>query len=69
MADALLRHDADALVDYRRAGESSRRAVPTLDHYLPLLYVAAMSDEGEAVSFPHVGIDMASMSMRCVRFG
>ena len=43
--------------------------MPTTDHYLPLLYPAAMRADGDAVTFPHTGIDMASMSMRCVRFG
>jgi hypothetical protein len=28
-----------------------------------------MADPGDAISFPYQGIEMASMSMRCVRFG
>ena len=59
----------DALVDYESAGTMARLSVPTNDHYLPLLYPAAMRAEGESVTFTHTGIEMASMSMRCVRFG
>ncbi len=69
VADALERRDADALVEYEAAGRIARLAVPTNDHYLPLLYPAAMSFPEDDVTFPFTGIEMASMSMRCVRFG
>jgi len=69
IADALLRGDDGALVDYHTAGPSAPLAVPTTDHYLPLLVPAAMRADDDEVTFPHTGIDMASMSMRCVRFG
>jgi 4,5-DOPA dioxygenase extradiol len=69
VADAATHGDEHALVHYEEAGPAARRSVPTTDHYLPLLYPAAMRCEGDAVTFPHTGIDMASMSMRCIRFG
>ena len=69
VADALLRSDAHALVHYEEAGPIARLSLPTNEHYLPLLYAAAMRTDDDPVTFPHVGIDMASMSMRCVRFG
>ena len=69
VADAVVRGDEHALVGYEQAGSMARLSVPTNDHYLPLLYAAAMRGEGDAVSFPHTAIDMGSMSMRCVRFG
>jgi 4,5-DOPA dioxygenase extradiol len=69
VADACITRDAGALVDYRSAGLIARLALPTDEHYLPLLYAAAMADESDEVTFPYTGIDMASMSMRCVRFG
>ncbi len=69
VADAIVRGDGEALVGYESAGTMARLSVPTSDHYLPLLYVAAMVAEGDTVTFPYAGIDMASMSMRCVRFG
>ena len=64
-----LRRDRDALVNYESAGTMARLSVPTNEHYLPLLYAAAMSDADDTVEFTHTGIDMGSMSMRCVRFG
>jgi len=69
VADALVRGDSHALIEYQRAGAMARLSVPTNDHYLPLLYAAAMKTDSDAVSFTHAGIDMGSMSMRCVRFG
>lgn len=69
VADALERDDRSALVDYQSAGSIARLSVPTNEHYLPLLYAAAMRDNDDAVAFTHTGIDMGSMSMRCVRFG
>jgi 4,5-DOPA dioxygenase extradiol len=69
IADAIDRRDNRALVDYQSAGAMAQLSVPTNDHYLPLLYAAAMADDNDAASFTHTGIEMASMSMRCVRFG
>jgi 4,5-DOPA dioxygenase extradiol len=69
VAEAVVRRDKEALVDYSAAGRSARLSVPTNDHYLPLLYPAAMARAEDDVGFPYSGIEMASMSMRCVRFG
>jgi len=69
VADACVRGDRNALVNYESAGQMAHLSVPTNEHYLPLLYAAAMADETDHVDFPYTGIDMASMSMRCVRFG
>jgi 4,5-DOPA dioxygenase extradiol len=69
IAQALERRDGHALVRYETAGRIAQSAIPTNEHYLPLLYAAAMSDAGDEVDFPYTGIELASMSMRCVRFG
>lgn len=44
-------------------------AVPTPDHYLPLLYVIDTRRESEPVSFPVEGVDGRSISMLAVRLG
>lgn len=69
VADALVRGDSGALVHYEAAGDIARLAFQSDEHYVPLLYPAAMCESADRVSFPYAGIDMASMSMRCVRFG
>jgi 4,5-DOPA dioxygenase extradiol len=69
VAGRLAAGDDDALVDYEQMGRVASLAVPTNEHYLPLLYAAALRREDDALAFTHEGIDMGSMSMRCVRFG
>lgn len=67
--DRLLRHDPAALVDWRGLDPRASLAVPTPEHYLPLLYCIATRGEGESVSFPVEGIDMGSLSMLSVCVG
>lgn len=43
--------DHAALIDYPSLGKSVQLAVPTPEHYLPLLYVLALQQEGESVSY------------------
>jgi len=39
------------LTNYLSLGDAVRLAVPTPEHYLPLLYVLAMKQENEAVNY------------------
>jgi len=61
--EALASRDHRALVDFERLGGDARLSVPTPEHYLPLLYIAALQREDEAVSFPVDGYDLGSVSM------
>jgi 4,5-DOPA dioxygenase extradiol len=72
--EARVRSQLDAgehgpLIDYPALGEDARAAVPTPEHYLPLLYVMGCSTAGERVSYPVTGIDGGSVSMLAVQFG
>jgi len=46
-----------------------RRAHPTAEHWLPILYAFGASDGSDVTSFPVTGFDLGSLSMRCVLFG
>ncbi len=46
-----------------------QHALPSLDHYLPLLYLLGPSDENESLRFPYEEIQMGSLSMRAVELG
>ena len=66
-AEALKRADGDALAKLLST-DDGRRAHPTPDHYLPLLYAAGAASPGDQVSFPIEGFDLGSLSMRSVIF-
>jgi 4,5-DOPA dioxygenase extradiol len=67
--ELILSGDHKAIIDYSKLGRSSRLAVPTLEHYLPLLYILGAKDESEGVSFFADKVTLGSMSMRSVRLG
>jgi 4,5-DOPA dioxygenase extradiol len=50
-------------------GKSARLAVPTLDHYLPMIYAIALQEKNEPLTFTHEGFQNGSISMRCFRIG
>lgn len=60
--------DDQALLDPHRHPDGSL-AVPTPDHYLPLLYVAGLRRTDDDVSVLVDGVDLGSVSMTAVRFG
>jgi 4,5-DOPA dioxygenase extradiol len=67
--DKLNARDWEALADYESLGDDAALAVPTPDHYLPLVYAMGASDPAEPVSFRNEAIEGGSMSMRTVVFG
>ncbi|RZJ88614.1 MAG: 4,5-DOPA dioxygenase extradiol [Brevundimonas sp.] len=66
---ALVRGDDQALVDWVDLAEDAQLSVPTDEHYLPLLYVAAQRRESDPVVFFNDTIDGGSISMTGVRIG
>ncbi len=65
--DALARRDDDALLRFHER-RSVRMAHPTVDHFLPLLYVLGAS-EGEMPRQFNEGFFAGSVGMRCAVFG
>ena len=57
------------LIRFRNMGKNAPLAVPTLDHYLPMVYVMALQDQGEPITFTHEGFQHGSISMRCFQIG
>ena len=57
------------LINYAALGREVQLAVPTPDHYLPLLYTLALKEENEAVSFFNDKAVMGSLTMTSVRIG
>jgi 4,5-DOPA dioxygenase extradiol len=66
---AISARDHDALIDYPSMGEAVRLAIPTPDHYYPLLYALALREKGdEAVLFNDKAVG-GSLTMTSVRIG
>ena len=61
--------DCQALVEYQRLGSDALLAIPTLEHFLPLLYVIGSKLGNEAITFPVQGIDRGAISMLAVQVG
>jgi 4,5-DOPA dioxygenase extradiol len=55
--------DHERLLDFR-AIPGGDLSVPTLDHYLPMIYALGMKREGEQLSYVHEGFQNKSISMR-----
>ena len=67
--EKLLSRNWNDLIEYQTLGDDWAYAIPTPDHYLPLLYALGAADKLEPLSFPAEGIVSGSMSMRSVLFG
>ena len=61
--EALTARDHGILVSFEKLGEDARLSVPTPEHYLPLLYIAALQREDEPMSIAADGYDLGSISM------
>lgn len=58
----------DKINGYKNLGRAAKLSAPTPEHFYPLLYALGASDKADQVSFPHEGIQNASISMRSVMF-
>lgn len=65
--NAILKQEHDKAIEPSRAGECARLAVPTPDHYYPLLTVLGTA-EGDEASVYNNKCMMGSMSMTCYLF-
>lgn len=65
----LISGDFQPLVNYHTLGALSQMAIPSNDHYLPMLYTLGIADKGEAVEQLYEGMQYGSISMRCFKIG
>ncbi|HNO71546.1 MAG TPA: 4,5-DOPA dioxygenase extradiol [Bacteroidia bacterium] len=52
------------IINYEKLGKLAQLAVPTNDHYLPLLYSLALQDKKDSVKYFNDKCEMGSISMR-----
>ena len=68
LAALMITGDHQALVDYPTL-ENARLAIPTNEHYLPLLYILAMQTETDNLSYFCDKVTLGSISMRSLKIG
>ncbi|HQQ96527.1 MAG TPA: 4,5-DOPA dioxygenase extradiol [Cyclobacteriaceae bacterium] len=59
--------DHQALIQYEALGTAARYAIPTPEHYLPLLYVLGLQEKSESASFFNDKSVMGSLTMTSVK--
>jgi 4,5-DOPA dioxygenase extradiol len=69
-ADVLARRDVDALLDYRSRAPGVQQALPTHEHFVPVITALGASiDVAEPVQFPITGFAHGSFTRRSVQLG
>ena len=48
--EMIISNDHASLIDYKSQGKAFNLAIPTPDHFLPLLYSLALKEENEPVN-------------------
>ncbi|EPG72953.1 aromatic ring-opening dioxygenase, catalytic subunit LigB [Leptospira fainei serovar Hurstbridge str. BUT 6] len=64
----ILKRDSKALSQYQNLGTAAQLAVPTPEHYIPMLYALALAGENEEISFYNDKIQ-STVSMTSFRIG
>ena len=65
----LLDGNLQNLIDYQKQGTSLQYAIPTPDHYLPLIYTLGLKEKSEELSLFNDELIGGSLSMTSVRIG
>jgi 4,5-DOPA dioxygenase extradiol len=67
MKKYILDGDFGQLVNYRKQGREFNLAIPTPDHFLPLLYALALKEENESVTIFNDKAVMGSLTMTSLK--
>ena len=67
--DAIATRRYDRLIGYEEAGQDARLAVPTPEHYLPMLYAVALQEEKEPITLFNDVAVAGSLTMTSLRIG
>lgn len=61
--------DFRSLIDYDKLGASAKLAIPTPDHYYPLIYSIALQEKQDKISFFNDKLVGGSLNMTSVKWG
>lgn len=65
----ILDRNHQALIDYQKLGQFALLAIPTPDHYYPMIYSLGLSDTKDEISIFNNELVGGSLNMTSVRFG
>lgn len=63
----ILLNDHKALIDYKSQGKAFNLAIPTPDHFLPLLYTLALKEENEIINIFNDKAVAGSLTMTSIK--
>jgi len=69
MKKYILNGDHQKLIDYKSQGKAFDLAIPTPEHFLPLLYILALKEENETVTLFNDQAVAGSLTMTSVKIG
>jgi 4,5-DOPA dioxygenase extradiol len=69
MKEYILNGNYQPLIDYKKQGSAFNLAIPSPDHFLPLLYTLALKNENEKITIFNDKAVMGSLTMTSVRIG
>jgi 4,5-DOPA dioxygenase extradiol len=69
MKKFILSNDHKSLIDYKLQGKAFNMAIPTPDHFLPLLYTLALKEENEKIEIFNDKPVAGSLSMTSIKIG
>jgi 4,5-DOPA dioxygenase extradiol len=69
MKKFILKNDHQSLIDYKTQGKAFDLAIPTPDHYLPLLYVLALKEKKEEIFIFNDKAVAVSLTMTSLKIG
>jgi 4,5-DOPA dioxygenase extradiol len=67
--DRITRKEYDDLLNYEKLGMAAKMAIPTPDHYYPLIYALGAGGRKEDIQFTYEEIQMGSIDMLCLQIG
>lgn len=57
------KHNHEKILNYHQLGEISKLAVPTQDHFYPLIYILGTTDQNDKVSVYNKSCELGSLTM------
>lgn len=67
--EKLLNGDHQGLIQYEKLGAAAKLAIPTPDHYYPLMYTLGLQDKADEISLFNNKLVAGSLNMTSVKLG